>query len=224
MTHSLIGLMIGTLLGAGVELKTEDGPKKVERNEIGLNGPALNLAGAFKADVQAAEKKKNAAKKKADAKPAVPAPLKRRIIVFKATWCGTCALLENEWPGLRKQKFRVGTRATDNVQLIDVDQHPDLMHKYRVGALPTIILLEGNRERTRSTYFNASQMADMLRPKARRAAASDQTARESVSPETSTVVSETSTPTYQVVAPVYYRAQSRVRGYGQTAIRRRSSR
>lgn len=152
MTNCLTGLLFGALLGAGVELETQPAIKKDSPSP--LQGQALNLANAFQAE-----------KKPEQKKPSKPAPLKRRVLVFKASWCGTCVLLDREWPAVRKMKLRVGTKPTDHFQLIDVDRRPDLMQKYRVGALPTVILMDGDRERARHTYLTASQLANLYRGK-----------------------------------------------------------
>ena len=150
MTHCLTGLMLGALLGAGVELDSE--PAIGQGATVGMQGKALNLADAFQPEKSQEQKK-----------PSGPKPLKRRVLVFKASWCGTCALLDQEWPALRKKKWRIGTKPSDHFQLIDVDRHPDLMRKYWIGALPTVILMDGARELERHTYLTAIQLADLYR-------------------------------------------------------------
>jgi hypothetical protein len=39
------------------------------------------------------------------------------------------------------------------------------MQKHRVALLPTVILLEGDRELARHNYLNARQLADLYRKK-----------------------------------------------------------
>jgi len=150
--NCLGGLLLSALLGAGVELGTDTNQPKSDGAT--LAGQPLNLADAFKSD----EKPKSEVRKK-------PTPLKRRVLVFKASWCGTCVLLEREWPDVRRKELRVGTSRTDHFQLIDVDRYPELMQKHRVALLPTVILLDGDRELARHNYLNARQLADLYRKK-----------------------------------------------------------
>lgn len=163
MTHCLSGLLLGALLGAGVELNPAETAKPAaETNQLDV--AALNLADAFKDDSRKIERERQK-KNRSQKQPSPPAPLKRRVLVFKASWCGTCVLLDREWPAVRKKKLRVGTKASDHFQLFDVDRYPDLMQKHRVGALPTVILMDGNRELARHTYLTADQLVDMYNSK-----------------------------------------------------------
>ena len=41
--------------------------------------------------------------------PAVPKTQRRRVLIFKASWCGACQALNHEWPRLRAVDWRVGT-------------------------------------------------------------------------------------------------------------------
>lgn len=153
--NCLGGLLLSALLGAGVELGTDTNQSKSDgATPSSLAGQPLNLADAFKSEA----KPKSEVQKK-------PTPLKRRVLVFKASWCGTCVLLERELPDVRRKKLRVGTSRTDHFQLIDVDRYPDLMQKHRVALLPTVILLDGDRELARHNYLNAGQLADLYQKK-----------------------------------------------------------
>ena len=151
--NCLSGLLLSALLGAGVELGPE-ATNQSKSDDVTLAGQPLNLADAFKSDA----KPKSEVRKK-------PTPLKRRVLVFKASWCGTCVLLEREWSGVRRKKQRVGTSRTDHFQLIDVDRYPALMQKHRVTLLPTVILMEGDRELARHNYLNARQLTDLYQKK-----------------------------------------------------------
>lgn len=89
-----------------------------------------------------------------------PPRLSRRVLVFKASWCGACQSLEYEWPKLRAVKWRIGTTDRDHFQFIDVDQHPELMARYGVASLPTLLLIENDREVSRAGGTTAWHMAE----------------------------------------------------------------
>lgn len=98
--------------------------------------------------------------KKPATKKTPPLP-KRQILVFKATWCGACQLLNPAWPKLRRVRWRVGTSKTDHFRLVDSDEHPDMVSRYGITALPTIVLLENGREIDRTgQILNAVDLAE----------------------------------------------------------------
>lgn len=81
--------------------------------------------------------------------------------MFKATWCGACQQLNGTWPALRRAKWRVGIQSTDHFRLVDSDQHADLVSRYRITSLPTMVLLENGREIDRSSQvLNAVDAAE----------------------------------------------------------------
>lgn len=87
-------------------------------------------------------------------------PQKRKVLVFKASWCGACLALNNEWPALRKVRWRIGEKDTDHIQLVDVDQYPELMARYQIAALPTLVLIEDGRELSRHGSLGAKSIAE----------------------------------------------------------------
>jgi len=94
------------------------------------------------------------------AKPKVLKPVKRKILVFKATWCGACQALNYEWPSMKKVGWRVGEKLTDHIQLVDSDARPDLVSKYRITALPTLILVDDDKELSRRGSLGARNIAE----------------------------------------------------------------
>lgn len=98
---------------------------------------------------------------KKGSKPKELKPLKRRVLVFKADWCGACQQLSAAFPTLRKVRWRIGTKNTDHFQLIDVDRQPGLMNRYGVTSLPTVILLDGDKEIQRRGVLNAIDLAEL---------------------------------------------------------------
>ncbi len=94
-----------------------------------------------------------------------PAPAhvrNRRVLVFKASWCGACQGLNYEWPKLRAVKWQVGDSGTDHIQIVDVDARPDLMAKYGVQSLPTIVLIENGKELRRHGLLSAYNIAELF--------------------------------------------------------------
>lgn len=129
-----------------------------------LKGQLIDLAG-FALDAQpSAEGKSQSAIQQTSAeqaKPATPKVPKRQVLIFKATWCGACQLLNPAWPKLRRVDWRVGSRKTDHFRLVDSDEHPELISRYRITALPTIVLLENGREVDRTgQILNAIDLAE----------------------------------------------------------------
>lgn len=96
-----------------------------------------------------------------DDKPIELKPLKRRVLVFKAEWCGACQQLNYVWPKLEKVRWRIGTKDTDHFQLIDADHQPNLLQEYRVSSLPTVIVLDGETELDRRGVLNAVDLAEL---------------------------------------------------------------
>lgn len=56
-----------------------------------------------------------------------------RITKFTATWCGPCKILQPHLEEIQKL-YDIEFVA------VDADEHPDLLDKYRVTSLPTVIL------------------------------------------------------------------------------------
>lgn len=90
-----------------------------------------------------------------------PKALKKRVLVFKASWCGACQALNYEWPKLEAVKWKVGNDETHHFQIVDADERPDLMSKYGVSSLPTIILVENDQEVARHGLLGAFSLAEL---------------------------------------------------------------
>lgn len=93
-------------------------------------------------------------------KPKTLKPLKRRILVFKASWCSACQFLNYEWPNMKKVGWRVGGKLTDHIQLVDSDERPDLVSRYGITALPTLILVDGDKVVSRQGSLSARNIAE----------------------------------------------------------------
>lgn len=87
-------------------------------------------------------------------------PVKRKVLVFKATWCGACQSLNYEWPKLKEVGWRIGEKETDHIQLVDADTRPDLMSRYGVTSLPTLVLVDDDEELNRKGSLGARNIAE----------------------------------------------------------------
>jgi thioredoxin 1 len=183
--NPISGLLIGTLLSvsmvpsksemstaASAQLAVSEAraclampaPNELDSEPSQLRGQLIDLAG-FSLEAQpAAETSSQSTILQTSAemaKPATPKAPKRQVLIFKATWCGACQLLTPAWPKLRRVDWRVGSSKTDHFRLIDSDEHPDLVSRYRITALPTIVLLEDGREIDRTgQILNAIDLAE----------------------------------------------------------------
>lgn len=96
----------------------------------------------------------------ASTKPKTLKPLKRRILVFKASWCSACQLLNYEWPSMKKVGWRIGGKLTDHIQLVDSDERPDLVSRYGITQLPTLLLVDGDQVVGRQGSLSARNIAE----------------------------------------------------------------
>lgn len=66
----------------------------------------------------------------------------KKILYFSASWCSPCRTLSPIMESLANQI---------NYQKIDIDHNPYLVSKYDVKSIPTVILLENEKEISRFT-------------------------------------------------------------------------
>lgn len=66
-----------------------------------------------------------------------------RILRFEAEWCGSCAVLRNQIDTPQAQTWLTEFGVT--VVHVDFDEHPQQAVNYKVGALPTCVLVDVDR-------------------------------------------------------------------------------
>ena len=60
-----------------------------------------------------------------------------KVLYFSATWCGPCKMFK---PVLQQVTSELGTF----VNYIDVDQNTDLVSKFKISSVPTLIIEDQN--------------------------------------------------------------------------------
>jgi thioredoxin 1 len=65
------------------------------------------------------------------------------LVEFTATWCGPCKLQAT----ILEKVF--GTETRVSIAAVDVDESPELAARYAIRGMPTLVLFEGGREKTR---------------------------------------------------------------------------
>lgn len=85
---------------------------------------------------------------------------KPTIVDFWAEWCGPCKMLA---PVLEAVGEQMGDKL--KVVKVDTDQNQDLAAKYRVSAIPTLILFKGGEEKERIVGFlSEKELLSKLEP------------------------------------------------------------
>lgn len=74
------------------------------------------------------------------------APRRKRVLYFTAAWCPACRGNEATFAALRRRGWKVAAGEESHIQVIDLDERPDLRSRYRVEAVPAWILIEDGRE------------------------------------------------------------------------------
>lgn len=77
------------------------------------------------------------------------------LLDFTATWCGPCQQMSSMVSRLERQGFAI--------RKVDVDREPELAAKYKVGSIPTFVLVANGQETDRvSGITTEQQLRSML--------------------------------------------------------------
>jgi thiol-disulfide isomerase/thioredoxin len=96
-----------------------------------------------------------------DLQKLVPQKPRTQVLVFTATWCGTCQPLKSSYEELRKAKWKVSEETDAHIRVVDVDNFPEEMKKYGVSGLPSVLKIEDGKEVKRFGLLNAWQIAEL---------------------------------------------------------------
>ncbi len=81
------------------------------------------------------------------------------LVDFYATWCGPCKTMA---PMLGELKTKVGDKAS--ILKVDVDQNPEVAHKYQIRSVPTLILFKDGKQVWRqSGVVPVNQMEQVIK-------------------------------------------------------------
>ena len=86
---------------------------------------------------------------------------KAQVLVFTAKWCGACQSLPAEYEKLRKVQWKVNPEESAHIRVVDADEFPQILEKYGVSALPTVLKVEDGKEVKRFGLLDAAQIAEL---------------------------------------------------------------
>lgn len=69
----------------------------------------------------------------------------KKLMIFSAKWCGPCNAMKTQMYGLELP--------VDEVEMIDVDEQPIVIAKYKIRSVPTLVLEDSFGELRRTTGF-----------------------------------------------------------------------
>lgn len=72
---------------------------------------------------------------------------KRRILFFTAKGCNPCLVLkEKSFKWLSDSDWVISEFERSHIQIVDWDSNPDLVNKYQINRVPTLVLIDDNVE------------------------------------------------------------------------------
>ena len=92
----------------------------------------------------------------------------KKLLVFTATWCGPCKTVYNPdnpegttISELEKVGWKVGNGPENHIQMVDVDENPELFQRYGLTHVPSFVLIRNGELVSKEVGSRtASQVAD----------------------------------------------------------------
>lgn len=72
----------------------------------------------------------------------------KKILKFKATWCGPCKMLNNTLSNIE---------LLVPIEEVDVDENAQLTQQYKIRGVPTLIMIDGDVELKRFTGVKSKE-------------------------------------------------------------------
>lgn len=79
----------------------------------------------------------------------------KKVLMFSATWCGPCRQSKPVFNNLKE------TKTGYEYQVIDIDENPVMATNFGVTAVPTFVVMEGDREIDR-VMGNVNKLKEIL--------------------------------------------------------------
>lgn len=79
-----------------------------------------------------------------------------KVLKFEASWCGPCKMLS-------KLLENVEGKYTTAIEVVDIDENPDLAKKFHVRGVPTMVKLEDDGETEIERKVGMMNETDLLK-------------------------------------------------------------
>lgn len=73
----------------------------------------------------------------------------RKLVVFKAAWCGPCKMLTPVLKELKDSGY--------NIEIIDVDENAKLAEENNIKSVPTLDFFEGDKKYRRALGYQPKE-------------------------------------------------------------------
>ena len=78
----------------------------------------------------------------------------KKVLMFAASWCGPCRMSKPVFNQLKESK------GSHEYQVVDIDENPVMATNFSITAVPTFIVLDGDKEIYRS--HDVKKLKDIL--------------------------------------------------------------
>ena len=79
----------------------------------------------------------------------------KKVLMFSATWCGPCRMSKPVFTQLKESKQDY------QYEIVDIDENPVMATNFGVTAVPTFVIMDGDREVNR-VLGDVKKLKEML--------------------------------------------------------------